>query len=144
MNKIVASVGLAALGVSSFQVGAQEISSPQSRIWSVSASLRGFYDSNINTTPNNEIDSFGISLSPGVFLNWTGGPTTIKAGYLFNANYFDERPAGNTDNWDFTHTFNGSIDHAFNERYQISVVDSFAIGQEPDTLRPTPTSPLSA
>src|SRR6185369_12905125 len=37
--------------------------------------------------------------------------------------------------YDQTHSFALSLDHSFNERYQISVRDSFVIGQEPDLLR---------
>ena len=44
-------------------------------------------------------------------------------------------PLGNTDKWDFTHTFNAELQKAFNERYSMRVNDSFVIGQEPDVIR---------
>ena len=57
MKKIIASVGFAALGVSALHaqyspgVTPEELSNP--RGWSVAASLRGFYDDNPFTLPNN-------------------------------------------------------------------------------------------
>ena len=52
MKKIVASVGLLALGASSVQALDPSALSDNGRFWSVSAALRGFYDDNINTIPN--------------------------------------------------------------------------------------------
>ena len=53
MKKIVASVGLVALGASGINaVQAQDVSSPPpEKPWNVSASLRGFYDDNYVTAP---------------------------------------------------------------------------------------------
>src|SRR5262249_45623385 len=55
MKKIVASVGLVALGASGVQTAfAQDFSADNSKPWSISATLRGFYDDNVNTWPNNQ------------------------------------------------------------------------------------------
>ena len=66
MNKIVACVGTAALSASMMQsISAQEIiRSPAQRPWSVAATVRGFYDDNVNTTPvdADKVDSFGIEV----------------------------------------------------------------------------------
>ena len=68
MNKITATVGLVALGAASIQAqnlapgaGTQEATKP----WSISASLRGFYDDNYTTSPSqDERDSVGFEVSP--------------------------------------------------------------------------------
>ena len=69
MKRIVTSVGLVALGASS--VGAvlgQDATPAPAKFWSISASLRGFYDSNINTAPDtdpvDQVSAFGFTISP--------------------------------------------------------------------------------
>jgi hypothetical protein len=133
MNKIVASVGLAALGASSIQaVHAQ--AAPPPKAWNVSASLRGFYDDNINSSPQKET-AWGYEVSPGVGLNLRSDQTTFVAGYIYTFKYYDHTPAGSTLRYDQIHQFNADLDHRFSERYSVAVKDSFVIGQEPDLLR---------
>jgi hypothetical protein len=142
MKKLVASVGLVALGASSLQALDTGMVSDTGRFWSVSAALRGFYDDNINTIPSNTAlpngysrESIGFEVSPAVFLNFPLEQTTIGLSYVYDFKYYENRPVNQTENYDMTHLFNGVVNHAFSERYQISVKDSFAIGQEPDMLR---------
>jgi putative beta-barrel porin BBP2 len=136
MNKFAASVGLIALGVSAVQADTIPGMDAATKPWSVSATLRGFYDDNVGTTSGPKRDSFGIEVSPTIGVNWSPDPTThLVFGYLYSAKYYDRKPPGNSDNWDQTHTLNLALDHAFSERYQVKVHDSFVIGQEPDTLR---------
>src|SRR5262249_23564887 len=59
----------------------------------------------------------------------------IVANYKYSVKYYDHTPAGNSDRFDQSHEFNVSLNHAFSPRYQVSVSDSFVIGQEPDQLR---------
>src|ERR1039457_880526 len=139
MKKIVASVGLIALGASCVQVSADEpyTSADSRKLWNVSASLRGFYDDNISTLPSGpgKVGSFGVAVTPGFGFNWQREQTTLKFDYEYSLIYYDKRPGGNTHHYDQDHTFNASLDHAFSERYQIKATDSFVIGQEPDALR---------
>jgi hypothetical protein len=137
MKKIVASVGLIALGVSNFNaVHGQDVATPPYKPWNVSASLRAFYDDNINTVPNgpNKTGSFGFQVSPGVGLDWHDDQTSLKLDYLYTLRWYDKRPFA-SDNYDQDHQFNASFGHAFNERYQLGVTESFVIGQEPEMLR---------
>jgi hypothetical protein len=103
----------------------------------VSATLRGFYDDNINTTPSggNRVGSFGLEVSPSVSVDLALEQTLIVASYTYALTYYEKRPQGNSGNYDQDHTFNVEIDHAFSERYRLNVGDSFVIGQQPDTLR---------
>jgi hypothetical protein len=133
MNKIVASVGLAALGASSIQaVHAQ--SSPPPRAWHVSAALRGFYDDNINSSPDKEA-STGFEVSPGATLDLRSDQTTLSMGFVYTFKYYDKKPSGNTEHFDQIYNFTTQLDHRFSERYSVDVTDSFVIGQEPDILR---------
>jgi hypothetical protein len=146
MNKIVASVGLVALGASGLQAAQLGLPSEPSKPWSISASLRGFYDDNINSAPDNASlidaqgnhasrESIGFEVSPSVSLVLPMEQTTLTAGYTFTYKYYDNKPLNNADHSDMINAFNLSLDHAFSQRYQIGVKDSFVIGQEPDMLR---------
>lgn len=137
MNKFAASLGLLALGTTALHaVEATVLNNMQrTKPWSVAASLRGFYDSNINTTENNEVDSFGFEITPSVDFGLAGDQTSFNLGYQFSAKYYEEQPAFQSDHWDFSHIFDGALSHTFSPRVNMIVRDSFVIGQEPDMLR---------
>ncbi len=144
MKKIVASVGLVAIGASGIQsISAQTLGAADaSKPWSVSATLRGFYDSNTSTTPSNQTlppgehkDSFGFEVSPSAALAWSVDQTTITLGALYSFKYYDNIPINSTGHGDNTFTFNAGLTHAFNEQVSARVSDSFVVGQEPDLLR---------
>ena len=147
MNKIVASVGLVALGAASVKAQSS-ISAPPPKWWNISATVRGFYDDNANTAPEGSpirVNTWGYDLNPSVSIRLGDQQTTFTAMYAFNYLYY-ARPlvtsfnpvtgqTGSTDKSDQNHTFNMLLDHAFNQNYSIHVGDSFVIGQEPDLLR---------
>ncbi len=144
MKKIVASVGLVALGASGIQsASAQALSTPDAtKPWTVAATLRGFYDDNVATIPNDAAvppgqhrDTFGFQVVPSAALNWALDQTTINLGVLYSLKYYENRPIGSADKVDQEFTFSGALDHSFSERVKLKVADSFVIGQEPDTLR---------
>lgn len=136
MNKIVASIGMVAVGASALQTAsAQDFGGVPNKFWSVTATLRGFYDDNVNTVNSDQTESFGVEIAPGIGLNWSNDATTISAGYRFSAKYYEDMVPNETDHWDKNHNFRLALDHAFNERYRLGMSDSFVIGQEPDTLR---------
>lgn len=145
MKRIVASVGLVALGASCIQSASAQgfLKGPDgSKPWSVSATLRGFYDDNVSSIPDDyplapgeEEDSFGFEISPAARFVWDRQQTMISLDYKYSYKYFDNRPVYNNDHDDQSHTFNAILNHAFNERYAIRASDSFVLGQEPDLLR---------
>lgn len=142
MNKFAASLGLLALGTTALHAVEATALNPMqsSKPWSVAASLRGFYDDNINLSPT-KVDSFGMEISPSVNFGLAGEQTSFNLGYQLDAKWFDTRPAGQQDSWTFNNTFEGDFDHKFSSRASVSVRDSFIIGNEPDSLRtPLPNS----
>src|SRR6266404_635682 len=142
MKNIVASVGLVALGVCGVQATKlADLTADSPKPWSAALTLRGFYDDNFNTAHSsaNKVDVFGVEASPSLGLNWAREQTSITASYVYSIKYYDKRPIGNADRYDQSHVFNFALNHAFSPRYQISVTDSFVIGQEPDLLRATQT-----
>src|SRR6266571_4625783 len=103
MKKIVASVGLVALGTSGLQSASLAgMSAETPKPWAVSATLRGFYDDNVNTasTGPNKQDTFGFEVSPTVALGWHLDQTTITLSYLYSLKYYDTRPLQNANNYD--------------------------------------------
>jgi len=137
MNKIVASVGLAALGVASAE--AQMVpgqTATMTKPWSAAVTLRGFYDDNLNTVSANKQDVFGFEVSPSVGWQWAPSPQThFSIGYLYSFKYYDHTPNDQSQRYDQSHAFNLALEHAFSERQQLVLGDSFVIGQEPDFLR---------
>lgn len=136
MNKIIASVGLVALGAANVQAQ-NALSSPAAKWWNVQATVRGFYDDNINSAhnPGPHDHVWGFEIKPKVGVTWSDDQTAINADYAYSFLHYDKRPIGNTEKYDQDHTFNVLLTHAFSERYSVQVRDSFVIGQEPDALR---------
>ncbi len=140
MKKIVASVGLVAVGASGLQAALlPALTEDSGKPWSLSATLRGFYDDNINCLPDNaniaHRSTTGFELSPSLQFSFPMDQTTLDFGYVYSYKYYTYQPVDNTDHYDQTHDFHVDLTHAFSERYQISVKESFVIGQEPDFLR---------
>ena len=144
MKKIVASVGLVALGASGIQsASGQVLGTPDaSKPWSVSATLRGFYDDNTATIPDGvslppgeKKQTFGYEVEPQAALVWAAEQTSVNLGVLYSLKYYENRPPGSADHIDQSVTFNAGVSHDFSERLKARVNDSFVLGQEPDLLR---------
>lgn len=130
MKKLIISAGIACAGA----VGVQGALAPglssveASKPWSVSLSLRGFYDDNYTTIPNG-IDTFGIAVSPSASYNWMMEQTTASLKYRYTLkSYFES----NTE--DQTHEIDGGLGHAFTPTTRVDLSNSFAVAQEPQVL----------
>jgi hypothetical protein len=143
MKRIVASVGLAALGASALSTASAQVAADNTKNWSVAATLRGFYDDNTATLPSSAVlptgmkrDSFGFEISPSGMWNWSPQEqTSFNLGVLYSLKYYIDKPPFSAENIDQAFTFNAGISHAFTEQLKVRVSDSFVIGQEPDMLR---------
>jgi len=120
--------------------------------YTLSAGLRGFYDDNI-FTGNNRVDidgdgladqrkqsSFGLEVTPGVRFSFPLDNTTISAGYTYGLRYYEDRPGRSYDQF---HLADVQVNHAFNERYKVSLFDNLAIAQEPEQVGGSPGAPNS-
>ena len=143
MKKLFASVGLAALGVSTlhaqFTPGPTlaEMATP----WSVAATLRGFYDDNPLTLNPHILPAgdpkamannrgFGEEISPSATFNHTINDTALSLSYVFDwVNY--ESTDHHTDT---SHLFNASVKQNFSDRYSMQASDSLIIAQQPDII----------
>jgi Putative beta-barrel porin 2 len=140
MKKLFVFVGLATAGSATLPVYAQDLGPMQTtKIWSASASLRGFYDDNYTTSPNGDKQgSAGFEVSPSVQFNVPLQQTEIGLKYTYGLYYYQARADGN-DPVDQSHQAELWLDHAFTERVQGTVKDTFIVGFEP-TLNSGPSS----
>jgi hypothetical protein len=143
MKKFFVSVGLIAAGTASLQGAyAPQWNSTEASMWSVAGTLRGFYDDNYTTAASsssaggNKKGSFGFEVSPQINLNVPLQQTELGLRYAYGAYYYAERENLGQDPWDQSHQLDLWVDHAFTERWQAKVQDSFVVGQEPELLDP--------
>lgn len=143
MNKLFVSAGLVAIGAAALESSsiADDITGGATgpKYWSVGATLRGFYDDNYSIDNRNK-GSFGIELLPTVSVHVPLRQTDLGVRYTYGAYWYHDRQISGVNPWDQTHQVDLWVDHAFNERWQGRLNDSFASGQEPELLTPNPTT----
>ena len=127
-------LGVAALGIAGAQAADE-------KIWEVSASLKGFYDDNYTTSPDDLAEeSWGIEVSPGLSLSYgQGTDLEINAGYAYGLRWYNDR-AG--DDQDHGHELGLRLDKAFSESSRLVLSESFVVAQEPEVLDPSLSFPL--
>jgi len=141
MKKFIASAGLVTVGTVSLQAAyAPGLSTMETtKPWSISATLRGFYDDNYNNAPSHSSNpgipsaksSGGFELSPRIAVNFPMEQTYLSASYLYSLKYYFDRPNNEADH---LHEFTLKADHRFNERYRVGFNDSFVYSVEPDII----------
>ncbi len=120
------------LGVAGMQAANISGLTPQqsSKWWSVSASLRGFYDDNVSASYSKE-SSPGMEFEPSFSVNLPRERTLLTAKYVFRLNYYADRPQESTD---YHHMFNLRLNHRFTPRYTLNVEDAFVYSNEPQVI----------
>ena len=111
-----------------------------SKMWSVSATLRNFYDDNYTTAHSGAKGSYGVQLSPSFSLSVPLSQTEFGLRYTYGLFYYQERENLNQNPFDQTHQLDLWMDHAFDSRWRTKVQDSFVVAQEPELLTPGPVS----
>ena len=111
--------------------GSQEATKP----WSISASLRGFYDDNYATAPDwREADSWGFEVSPSAALNLIRDQTALGLNYVYSMRWFQDRDDNGMSSADHAHQVNAKLSHAFTPRFKLDLSDSFVYAQEPELI----------
>src|SRR5688500_1257469 len=130
MKKIIASAGLVAVSTAGLQAAAPGLSPMESaKPWSISATLRGFYDDNYTAIHKSfEDDSFGFELRPAVALNFPMEQSFVGVGYVYSMRWYESRDDNSADH---SHEFTLKADHRFSERFSVDFSDSFVISEEP-------------
>ncbi|HEV8542677.1 MAG TPA: outer membrane beta-barrel protein [Verrucomicrobiae bacterium] len=138
MNKITTTAGIVALGAASLHAavdaplaGSQQATKP----WSISATLRGFYDDNYATAPDAlKRDSFGFEVSPSASVNIIRDQTAFGLNYVYSYRYYQDREHLGLPADDQSHQVNAKLSHAFTPRYKLDLSDSFVYAQEPTLI----------
>jgi hypothetical protein len=131
MKKFFVSLGLAAAGTAGLHAAYAPDSPDTSKMWSLSASLRGFYDDNINTTQHKQ-GSYGFEASPSFSLNMPLQQTEIGLRYTYGLYYYQQREQDGEKPIDQTHQLDLWLDHAFTPRWEARVQDTVTVGQDPE------------
>jgi len=135
MKKFFISVGLAAAGTAGLHAAYTPEGGIDSQLWTMSATLRGFYDDNYTTAHTGAKSSLGAEISPQFSINVPLSQTEIGMRYTYALYYYQERENLGENPFDQTHQLDLWLDHAFNSRWSTKVQDSFAIAQEPELLQ---------
>jgi hypothetical protein len=133
MKKIIASAGLVAVSTAGLQAAAPGLSPMETaKPWSISATLRGFYDDNYTAIHKSaEDDSFGIELRPAVGLNFPFEQSFVGLSYVYSLRWYESRD-GDSD--DQSHEVTLKADHRFSERFSVDFSDSFVYSREPTVI----------
>jgi hypothetical protein len=127
MKRIIASIGFMAIGATS--IYAQQ-SAENVKPWSISGTLRGFYDDNYATQVSaNKHESWGVEVAPSARVKYDVENTKIAGSYAYGMKWY-EKP--NTE--DQSHKFQIDFSHSFSKRYALRAGDTFVVAQEPDIL----------
>jgi len=135
MKRFFISVGLAAAGTAGLHAAYTPDGGDNSKLWVVSATLRGFYDDNYTTAHTGAKSSLGAEVSPQFSVNLPFSQTEIGMRYTYGLYYYQERENLGQNPIDQTHQFDLWLDHAFNARWSTKVQDSFVVGQEPELVQ---------
>ncbi|HTV63888.1 MAG TPA: outer membrane beta-barrel protein [Verrucomicrobiae bacterium] len=133
MKKFIVSVGLVAAGSMSLHADYSPDASDTSKIWSLSGTLRGFYDDNYLTTTKKE-GSAGFEVSPSFMLNAPFEQSEIGIRYTYGLYYYQDRERLGLNPIDQSHEFDLWLDHAFTPRWETRFEDSVTVAQEPQLL----------
>ena len=131
MKKALSTAGIVAAGALTVQTA-----QAQEKPWSVSATIRGFYDDNINTTPSGLVpgkqESYGFELRPEASYTYSTGQFEAEVSYLYSMKYYENR----SNSADHRHNFGATASYRFSPRLVIDVSEEFVIGQESEILDP--------
>ena len=88
--------------------------------------------------------SFGFEFSPQLELNVPLQQTELGMRYIYGLYYYQDRENLGQNPIDQSHQFDLWVDHAFTERWQARVQDSFVVGQEPELIDPNTSCAYAA
>lgn len=142
MNKLFVSAGLVALTAATLESAMADDATGATgpKYWSVGGTLRGFYDDNYNTSSSNQRESFGFEVLPTVSAHVPLQQTDMGIRYTYGFYYYQDRQDKGQTAYDQTHQVDLWLNHAFNERWKSTLTDTFAVGQEPELLTPSPVT----
>jgi hypothetical protein len=135
MKKLFVSAGLLAIGAASLHADeyAPDLTAMDaSKPWSISGTFRGFYDDNFTTSPNGQKQgSAGFELSPQLNFVMPLQQTELGLRYTYGLYYYQQRENQGSNPIDQSHEVDLWVDHAFTQRWEGKIQDSFTSQQDP-------------
>lgn len=106
------------------------------KFYTITASLREIYDTNVNTSSSNTQSSSETELSPSVLVDFPTLAGDFSARYTFDITYYHYANSGNNGNGgnssssndatvQLTHEFVAQYSHAFSERFNLALAEQF-------------------
>lgn len=141
MKKFIVTTGLVAISAAGLQ-SAAGASALSPKAWTISATLRGFYDDNYASIGTGSRGSVGAELSPTISFNMPLAQTDLGMRYTYGLYYYQDRQDIGLNAFDQSHQFELWVNHKFNTRWSLTARDSFAIGQEPELLNTSSSTPF--
>ena len=133
VKKFIVSFGLVAAGAASVHAAYAPDAGDTSKYWSLSSSLRGFYDDNYTTTPQKQ-GSWGFQINPSLGINLPFQQTEFGMRYSYGLYWYENRERLGQDPIDQTHQVDLWLDHAFSPRWETRFQDTLVVAQEPNLL----------
>ncbi len=135
MKKLFVSASIAAISAISLHADeyAPDFTSlDATKPWTLSGTLRGFYDDNFTTSPNgHKQGSAGFEFSPQVSLIVPLQQTELGLRYTYGLYYYQQRANQGTDPIDQSHNVDLWVDHAFTQATEGRIEDTFISQQDP-------------
>ena len=144
MNRIIATTGMAALSAVVMQPAMAQEGTQDGKPWSVSATVRTFYDDNYATLPSHAAagtatkrSSWGLELTPSGLYKFSQDQNTVDLSARYGMRYYEDRRQNSAD-----HSFDFGADwtHRFTEKLKLNVSELLAIAQEPGVLDAGPVA----
>ena len=111
----------------------------ESKPWSLSATLRGFYDDNYATAPSTPPpgtapaqSSYGFEISPSASYSLAREQSSLALKYTYGLKYYENR----VNSADHSHQADAILKHEFTPRAKITGDESFVMAQEAGLLDP--------
>ena len=136
MKKFIVSAGLVAIGAAGLHADeyAPDFTALNAtKPWTVSGTLRGFYDDNFTTSPTgHKTGSAGFEFSPSVSVIVPLQQTELGLRYTYGLYYYQQRETQGSNPIDQTHEADLWVDHAFSQTLEAKIQDSFVSQQNPE------------
>jgi len=157
MKKLIYAAGALTAGAATLCQTTSARADTTGKLWTINASVKGFYDNNMYAAPDKEPvytsldnsttppryndyrdnprkqDSWGIDVSPGIRFDLPFDQGQFGLAYQFGMRYFAARE-DNNDKVDYYNLFNADFTYNFSPRYKLYLFDSLAVAQEPEQL----------
>ena len=121
-------------------VAAQPVVAQDNKLWSINATVRSFYDDNYATLPSHAAvgnptkrSTWGAELSPSGAYKLDWGQTALNLSSRYGMRYYEDRRGNSADH---SFDFGADLTHQFTENQTLSLVNNFAVAQEPGVLDP--------